>query len=1314
MKPETPEKRKPRKWLRKAGIILGVLLIVPTFLFTVGWFNRDFLIDELQDWYRNNNNGSLEIGEVDATFLEGFPNVGFTIKDIYQTSFDTILDKRSSIAIKEARVSIGARDLLFGELQFKNIEIDNAEIFSEVVSEKSLDEYTRLKIEKQGDPSYGLDFPRWLDTERTNFRLREISFISKDSMLNKYFNVEVREARGKIRKNKESITGILDFNALVNDLGFNTKKGSYINGEVISGNPAFRLNQDRDLLELPEFQLNIGEQKFLTRASFDFNGINSYDFFFENKETDFKQTRDLLPDSLAAKLSSYEFSQPLETKLNLKGKFQYGDVPFIDAEFFTSDNRVAIGQNNELKKVNLNGYITNNWNEDLDQDPGKKDIRIFFKEFSADLEDIEIRALDSYFQSSEEAMNFVEADLKMSGSIETLARALKTDNFSFIGGRFYLQTQISGDTPTPFEILDNSQGSFNLQNTRVVLKKNNLQLPVENLQVRLGDKISTLEELKINLPNGENLVFQGTVRNFSALLVDNPEMPASTDVSLDSEELNINDLLATAMEFIPASEKKASKYNTLHEALEAIYWKFQPRFRLDLNTVIFNENSFRDLDADIRFLNPETIQLKNLSFNYKNAFTDVQGTMRIPDPGKAELEPVFIDVKANSAGPIHVFQELFNIKLLDINAGEYNFSGKVTGNIRKFEELLGNADGDLQLKNTRFYYPKANIDLELDSLQIGVHEANIEIKPFKVEFEEHHPFSLRARVEKFPGFLVDSLESDGRIFLEMDAAYIDMDQWMKTIKSVEADTSKTPKDKPNLHAVFSDIYKFDPEFKLNIDSLKYADLVSRNLSTKVYFENDSILKLDDLKISYQDSEALIKGQLEAQHIRNSKSDQNPFNFEFSIAAEGQSKDLNELLQTVNFLLRSGEYKFSLNYQGQARDLKIMNTSALGDLSLFNTIVDIEGTDIQLPVDSLDLLIENDLAYLKTLDIDLPGKSALDITGKIDNFSNFINNEKSDKSHTSSFEIRSAYLDSRDLKELLGSSGKKRDSTEKQKFEISNLKQILSNINRSYRPSAGIEIDSLIYKNIGVSDFKSQIDFDSQGAIKIGDTKLQYVDGNIDLMLKAAVEDPDGLPVKIEMNIADVDLEKLIKDLDYLNNEDLRKAKKINGDLDLEIDLTGVLKDSGQVDMNTLNGTLKMDLRNLAIYNFKPIMESVVLLKEERFEKLEFRPIQQTFEVTNGLIKIPRTEIQSTALHFFVEGESKIGEYQNLWISLPWNNILKRRDGIELPEKLSFEDSGAKFYIQIVQDKESEKERKQKLRTKFRLGNRKLRKMKEKN
>ncbi len=1315
MKPEPTKHKKSRlKLLKRIGLILLAILLAPTLLFTIGWFNRDLLIDQLQDWYRNNSRGQLEIGKVDATFLSGFPNVGFTINNIYQTSFDTILDKRSSISIQQARVSIGAADLLRGNLEFKNIKIEHAKIHTEVISEKTVEEYVSLKMQKQANPSTGLGLPEWL-SKKTDFNLRDVHFISKDTMLHKYFDVEVHNAKGSISMVNDQVSGKLNFKGTVNDLGFNTRKGSYINGALVTGNPEFLLNQSTNLLNVPEFLMEIGTQNFRTTANFDFNATNSYYFSLQNTETDFQELKQLLPENISEKISAYNISETINTALQLKGKFRYGDIPFIDANFSTRGNSGSINDSLQLENIELKGYLTNTLNKEQDStiyEPSRRDIKIYFENFNADLEDIKISAGNSYYQSSEEAFNYINAHLKMFGSNETLARVMQNRNFNFLGGDFDLVARINGDIPNTGEIFNSAEGRFTIRNTRVVLSENNLQLPVELLDIKLNQDISILENLIVNLPNQEQFTFNGTIKNISSLMLDDPEKPALANVFLKSEALNINDLITTAKEFIPPSERSSNNLKTLHQTFNAIYRKFQPHFRLDIKSVEYNNNTYEVLEADIQLTGPETVSFSNLGFIYQDAFTELKGTLKIPEPNNNFEEPIFLNVAANSSGPVKIFQELFNIQLLEINTGEYTFSGNVTGNIQKTDELLRNINGDLKLLNASFFYPEAAIDIEFDSLKVGVHDSSIKLDRFLIEIGEHHPFSLRGRIEDFPGFLLDSLQSTGKILISLDAPLVDMNQWMKTVNSMDLEKTDESLNKSDLHAVFADIYRFDPEFNLRIDTLKYKDLVSKDVSAKVFFENRSTLKLEDLEIKFRDSKATIRGELAAQDTKNSLENQNPFNFSFAAEASGRSQDLNDLLQTVNFDLRSGNFEFKGSYKGQASDLRIMNSNASGDLILGKTRVDIKGTSIQVPVDSLHLYIENNLATLERLDIKLPGKSSIDITGKIDNFSNFINNDQTIDSHNSSFRITSPYLNNKDIKTFVGAGGKKKDIEKTRQFEMKNLKGILSKINDSYFPSATIEIDSLIYDNMAFSDFASEVGFNDSGDLKVDRTSLEYFEASAKLMLLAGLETSKNLPIRIQMNIEDLAMENLVRDLDYFKDDELRKAERIGGHLNLKFDLNAIFDEQGKLKMNTLNGKLQVDITGLALYEYEPLLENVVLLKEERFEKLEFQPIRQTFEITDGKIMVPRTQLQSTAMQIFVEGELKPGEYYNLWISVPWNNIFKSRDGIELPEKISFEKSGAKFYLQIVQDKESEKERERKLKTKFRLGNRKLEKSKE--
>lgn len=1305
-------KKKGSRWLKRIGIAIGILLLAPVILFTIGWTNRNLIIDGLQEWYRTNHNGSLEIGRVDANFLSGFPNIGFTINDVRQTDFDTVLDKRSSIFVDRAWVSIGAQDLLKGDIQFKSIDIHQAEIYSEIVTKKSLASYIRMKKEYQAHPKVGISLPSWLHPEKTNFSLRDVKFISKDSILNKYFDLEAKNVKGKIISDKNKSVGGLDFDILVNDLGFNTRKGSYINGAMISGDPKFLLDKKNHTLQLSEFDLKIDDQIFRVNANFDFTGNTAYEMSFDNREADFNTIKKILPDSLSKKLSAYKISEPIETHLDLKGKFRYGAVPFVDGTFLTRDNKLAVNDSTQLKNVNFKGYLTNDLStgEASRKKPGRADIKVMFEDFNADLKGLKISARESFFQSSDSAKNFFNAHLKMDGPNSTLAEVLQNDNFNFKGGNFNFDAQITGDISEPEEVLNYATGNFTLRNTRVVLKRNQLQLPLEIIDLRLNKDKSILKNLKINLPNGDNLLLTGSLTNAASLLSNDPSNPALVSLRLDSEDLNLDEFIATAMAAIPNGNKETSDLKTLHETFRAVYTKFRPEVKLDLNSLEYRGITFNDIDANMRLSNPETLLFEHFNFGYKGSVTQLEGTLRVPAQKDDIKEPIYLYIETESAGPINIFQQLFKISLMNINNGEYAFKGKIIGNIKKLEEVLNNVEGDLRLKNAQFYYTNAKSLIDLDSLKVSVNHSDVSIDKFQVDVAGHHPFSLSGQVNNFPGFLLDEVQNNGSIKIQMDASYVDMDEWMETIDDIDTKTpvkAKKKEKEADLHSVFNDLYQFHPELSLEVDSLKFRDLIANDISGKVYFEDQKVLKLEDLQVKYGNSKARIMGSVTAKKTANIKN-QNPFDFNFSAEMKGKNRDLNDLLNAVNFVFQSGDFEFTANYHGEAKDLKILNSDFEGDLRLGQSIVDIRAADLLVPVDSLHLKIKNNLANLDRLDIDFPGKSSLDITGAINNFSSFINNEQKADSHISFFTIKSPYLNNRDINSFLESSSIKKDTAAGKTFELKNLKQILNSIYTSYYPSVSVAIDSLVFDKLAVSDFGSDIGYERNGKFKIEDTKLDYFGGTVQLSVEAGVKTKANLPIDLQINAEKIPLKKLADDLDYFGSEELQAADKLDGNLNFTLNGSGLLTDGGKLDMDSLNGSLELDLEDLALYNFGPIMEKTPLMKDERFEHLEFRPIKQSFQIVNGNIIIPRTQVQSSALQVFVEGKLKIGEYINLWLALPWSNF-KSTEGLDLPEKTSFDEAGAKFYLQLIQNKDSDKARKQKLRTKFRLGNGKMEK-----
>ena len=1309
-----------RTWLQRILATLAVIILLPIALFTLGWLNRDTIINELQDWYSENNSGTFTVEQINATFLSGFPKVGFILRNITHTSTDTITDINLTLHIDEAKLTVGAGNLLMGNIKFENISIINARITSEVISKWSLEYHDQLRRLKSKTKQKGLNLPEWLAEDGATFLIYNVKFIAKDSISNRYFDYDIHKIEGSFKGKDLQLSGSTFFDVTINNLGFNTKKGSFSNGARLVGKPKFTIDIENNQVEIPEFPLRIDEQNFRLNAQLNLSESVSYLFNFKNDKTDYKAVKGLLTDSIAVKMDNFDIQKPFKSTVKITGNFDYGNNPDILASFSTKNNDLIISNKLHLKNASFSGYLTTDiyeTDEDRKANKSTKDIKIAFERIEADLEDAKFLVQNAYYQRTLDVSNFVEATILLDGSIESLAGIIESENFDFKGGRFRLNASISGDIPNTYHFLNIATGHFNLENTQVILKKNGLQLPIQNINLELARENSYLKQLVINLPNGENLVLYGQLKNLSGLLSNEPSTSTTSQIYLDSKNLNVNELIAMAIQFIPKADLSKNNRKTLHETLEAVYTQFHPQFSIKVDTLQYKDQVIHNLKSSITLLNSETILLKNFDFKYYESSTNLNGNLIIYGPESKFKDAIYMDAEATSSGSIAVFKELFNTELFHIDSGEFQFQGTVNGNVKRFSELLNNARGNLALTNTKLYYEPADMEVVIDSIALFLDNSDILLNKFSLEVGEQSPLNLTGSIKQFPTFLLDDVQNVGSMALKIQAPFVNVDDVLITIKSFNNENSdKERTSKKAMHSLFKDIYKFHPEIELDIDSLKYDGLITENLKAAIFFENDSILQLNHLDVTYKETTVSIEGNINAHSSNEDLSSGNPFDLDFYVNVNGKSEDLNDYLKTTNFIFQSGDFEFVGNYNAQSEDLNIMNSKTFGDLKLSDTRIDYTAANLQIPVDSLHLEINDDLATLKNLNIKLPGKSAINFSGSIDHFSEFINNSYENSIHNSNFSIHSPYLDTDDLKEFLKNATLNNETptnTEtptRKETDLQKLKEAMVKINTSFYPTLGVKIDTLRHKDFTLTDFGMELLFDDTGKFKIEDTQLNFHGGAIALTMEADLKTSGNLPVTIDMKATDVDVHELVTGFDYFNDADLRATDTIEGMLDLHLKAIGALDNDGKVKLASLNGTLDLKLKDFELYNYRPIMDNLVMMKEERFEKLRFRPIVQTFEIRDGVLLIPQTEIQSSAIHFFVEGNVKFDEHIDVWLSLPWRN-LKRNDGLTLPEKTTFAKAGSKFYVQLVQDKSNLKERKQKLNVKVRLSNRKLRKEK---
>jgi len=503
-------------WLPRILKTLAVIILLPIALFTLGWLNRDTIINELQDWYSENSTGTFTVEQVNATFLSEFPKVGFTLKNITHTSTDTITDINLTLHIDEAKLTVGAGNLLIGNIKFEEISINNAGITSEVITKRSFEYHEQLRRLKSQTKQKGLSLPEWLAEDGANFFIYNVKYLAKDSISNRYFDYDIHKIEGSFKGKDLQLSGNAFFDVTINNLGFNTKKGSFSNGARLVGKPKFTIDIQNNQIEIPEFPLLIDEQNFRLNAHLNLSESDSYLFNFKNDKTDYNAVKGLLTDSIAVKMENFDLQKPFKSTVKIAGNFDYRNHPDILATFSTKNNDLIISNKVHLKNASFSGNLTTDiyeTDEDRIAKKSSKDIKIAFERIEADLEDAKVLIQHGYYQSSLDFSNFVKASILLDGSIESLAGIIESENFEFKGGRFRLDASIAGDIPNTYHFLNIATGHFNLENTQVILKKNGLQLPIQNINLELAPENSYLKQLVINLPNGENLVLYGQLKN---------------------------------------------------------------------------------------------------------------------------------------------------------------------------------------------------------------------------------------------------------------------------------------------------------------------------------------------------------------------------------------------------------------------------------------------------------------------------------------------------------------------------------------------------------------------------------------------------------------------------------------------------------------------------------------------------------------------------------------------------------------------------------------------------------------------------------
>jgi hypothetical protein len=253
---------------------------------------------------------------------------------------------------------------------------------------------------------------------------------------------------------------------------------------------------------------------------------------------------------------------------------------------------------------------------------------------------------------------------------------------------------------------------------------------------------------------------------------------------------------------------------------------------------------------------------------------------------------------------------------------------------------------------------------------------------------------------------------------------------------------------------------------------------------------------------------------------------------------------------------------------------------------------------------------------------------------------------------------------------------------------------------SFQPDLSLAIDTFwTDEETKFTDIHAGLHLGDSSQLILEESGFKLGDGEVKFSAVYQLDKNLQSPFSIEWKTKELDLEELVRALGKMDIPALEEIGDLRGKLTMDGQVNGLLDEvDRQVVLDSTAGKISLLLSNLELTDWPQLQEVGRKMKarRKRFERAHFGPMNLTIELDSGRVWMPRTEVQSTPLQFFVEGEIDSLTGPDFLVSVPIRNIGR---GVlkNAPNHTGYAHAGLKVYMVLEQGKDG------KTKTKFRLG-----------
>jgi uncharacterized protein involved in outer membrane biogenesis len=438
---------------------------------------------------------------------------------------------------------------------------------------------------------------------------------------------------------------------------------------------------------------------------------------------------------------------------------------------------------------------------------------------------------------------------------------------------------------------------------------------------------------------------------------------------------------------------------------------------------------------------------------------------------------------------------------------------------------------------------------------------------------------------------------------------------------------------------------------------------------------------DNSTISLYDLKARVYGMpviADTVHIVNMKHPTltGYFRSEFPLT------DLNNAFNGEGvFNFTAGTAKAALYYKGGITAGDTITPYLKGSVQLKQGALEYTPRNLQFKNCNATLDFTGQDLYLKDISIQTQ-KSSLLMDGSVRNITNlyFTAPEKLQLD----WNVRSPMIDLDEFKAFLGKRGVATTKTKAaSKKKVSRVAKQLNVMLNSCNVNLLLEVEKLTYAKFIAQKVKADLAL-SQTDILLRNISLSNAGGSISL--KGTVkQDGTNNRFKINTDINNVHIDQLFYSFNDFGMTSL-SSKNLKGNFSAKADISGNVKDNGQMAPQSMYGTLSFELRNAALIHFAPIEDiGNVVFRKRNLGEITFENLKNTLTLQGNKILIPPMQINSSALYMDVTGVYGMPAGTDLYVDVPLRNPGKDDDITDKEEKKKRRKRGIILHLHATDD-----------------------------